>query len=331
MPRMLRVLEWVRSKDNIWSLPPATVERARHALPGVALESPVDADAMERMLPEAEVVLGWAITPKNFGHAKKLRWIHATAAGVRPLMFPELIASDVLVSNSRGLHAVAMAEHALGMILEFARKLHLCRDAQLQSDWAQLKLWSEPDSFRKLAGSTLGIVGLGAVGGALASRARALGMKVIAVRRRPTNDTLIADEQLPPERLGEMLERAEWVVLAAPQTGRTENLIGAPELERMRKDAVLMNLGRGALVDEPALIAALERGRIAGALLDVTVEEPLPADSPLWTMPNVIVSPHISGLSSDMWDRAMDMFVEHVHAYQAGRPLPNLVNKHEGY
>jgi phosphoglycerate dehydrogenase-like enzyme len=325
------VLEWVRSKDNIWSLPPETVDRARRALPDVALESPVDGDAMERLLPEAEVVLGWAITPKNFSRAKNLRWIHATAAGVRPLMFPELIASDVRVSNSRGLHAVAMAEHALGMMLEFARKLHLARDAQGRRDWAQIALWSEPDSFRKLAGSTLGLVGLGAIGGAIASRARVLGMSVIAVRRHPSPDGTLADEQLPPERLGDMLARAEWVVLAAPQTAATENLIGARELEQMRRDAVLVNLGRGALVDEPALIATIERGRIAGAALDVTVDEPLPADSPLWTMPNVIVSPHISGLSADMWERAMDMFVEHVHAYQAGRPLPNLVDKRAGY
>jgi len=327
----LRVLEWVRSSDNIWSLPPETVDRARRALPGVALESPADAAEMARLLPEAEVVLGWAITPGNFSRAQKLRWIHATAAGVRPLMFPELIASDVMVSNSRGLHAVAMAEHALGMILEFARKLHLCRDAQAHRDWAQMRLWGDPVPFRRLSGSTLGLVGLGAVGGAIASRARALGMKVIAVRRRPTASAEHVDEQLPPERLGDMLGRAEWVVLAAPQTAATESLIGARELEMMREDAVLVNLGRGALVDEPALIAALQRGRIAGAALDVTIDEPLPPESPLWSMPNVIVSPHISGLSSDMWERAMDMFVEHVQAYQAGHPLPNLVDKREGY
>lgn len=327
----LRVLEYVRSSDNIWNLPQETLDRVRHALPDIVMDSPRDAADVERLLPEAEVVLGWAVTPRNFARAKKLRWVHATAAGVRPLMFPELIASDVLVSNSRGLHADAMAEHTLGVILEFARKLHLCRDLQAGREWGQMKLWNEPARFRTLFGSTLGLVGFGAVGSAIAIRARALGMRVIAVRRRPAADPSPAHQQWGADRLGDMLERAEWVVLAAPQTGATENLIGERELARMRKDAVLVNLGRGALVDEPALIAALERGQIAGAALDVTVEEPLPADSPLWRMPQVIVTPHISGLSSDMWERAMDMFVEHVRAYQEGRPLPNLVDKREGY
>ena len=327
----LRVLEWVRSSDNIWNLPSSTLDRVRQALPDLAMDSPRDPADLERLLPEAQVVLGWAVTPKNFARAKKLRWIHATAAGVKPLMFPELVASDVLVSNSKGLHADAMAEHTLGVILEFARKLHLCRDAQRDRDWAQMRLWNEPAPFRTLFGSTIGLVGMGAVGTAIAVRARALGMRVIAVRRRPAPDPSPAHEQWGTDRLGDLLERAEWVVLAAPQTGATENLIGARELARMRKDAVLVNLGRGALVDEPALIAALERGKIAGAALDVTVEEPLPAASPLWAMPNVILTPHVSGLSADMWERAMDMFVEHVRAYQDGRPLPNLVDKRAGY
>jgi phosphoglycerate dehydrogenase-like enzyme len=312
-------------------LPPATVAWARERLPGVTIESPPDREAAEKLLPEADVVLGWAVRPENFALAKKLRWIHVTAAGVTPLLFPALVESDVMLSNSRGLHADAMAEHALGMILSFARKLHLARDAQGARRWIQNELWGSDAPFRSLAGSTLGLVGLGAVGSAVATRAKALGMKVIAVRRRPGLGAGPADDAWGLDKLDDMLARSEWVVLTAPLTPESKGIIGAPQLTRMRNDAVLVNLGRGSLVDERALIAALERGEIAGAALDVTEEEPLPAASPLWAMPQVIVSPHVSGLGPYMWERAMAMFVEHVQAYQAGRPLPNLVDKRAGY
>lgn len=327
----LRILEWVRSPDQIWNLPGRHVESLRARLPGVELDSPRDREEAERLLPAAEVVLGWLVTPQNFARATALRWIHSTAAGVRPLLFPELVASDVMVSNSRGLHAVPMAEHALGLMLAFARKLHRSRDAQRERRWVQREQWEEAAPFRTLAGSTMVLVGLGAVGTAIAERARALGVKVVAVRRRPEAGAGAADEVVGAERLREALARGDWVVIAAPETPATERLIGAAELLRMKRSAVLINLGRGALVDEAALVAALERGALAGAALDVMEVEPLPATSPLWTLDNVIVTPHISGVSADLWERAMDLFVAHVAAYRAGRPLPNLVDKRAGY
>lgn len=332
MPNMSAcVLEFIRDPRGVWSLPAGQVERLRREFPAVRFVSPSTREEAAGSLDQADVVLGWAVTADNFARARRLRWIHLTAAGVGAALFPALIESDVTLTNARGLHAPAMAEHAIGMMLAFARKLHLARDAQRERRWIQSELLTEPPPFRDLAGSTLALVGLGHVGRAVATSARALGLHVIAVRRHPGASSDPAHEQWPPERLGEALARADWVVLAAPLTDATRALIGARELARMKPDAVLINLGRGALVDEPALVAALREGRPGGAGLDVTAEEPLPEASPLWSMPNVIVTPHVSGLAPRLWERAVDQFAGNLRAFLDGRPLENVVDKRAGY
>src|SRR5262249_55626613 len=159
------------------------------------VRSPATREEADALLPEADVVLGFAVRPENFAGASRLKWIHSTAASVSGVLFPELVASDVIVTNARGLHAESMAEHALAMMLAFARKLHRARDAQRAHAWAQESLWEESPAIGSLAGGTLGLVGLGAVGSAIATRARAMGMKVIALRRRPAQDPAPADEQ----------------------------------------------------------------------------------------------------------------------------------------
>jgi phosphoglycerate dehydrogenase-like enzyme len=224
-----------------------------------------------------------------------------------------------------------MAEHTLGVILMFERKLHLSRDAQRERRWVQEPLFREAPPLGELGGKILGLVGLGAIGSALAVRARALGIEVIAVRRHPKPDPAPADAQWGTDRLSELLERADWLVLAAPLTTETRGFIGASELGRMKPSAVLINLGRGALVDEAALIEALAQGRIAGAGLDVFEQEPLPETSPLWSMPNVILTPHVSGFGPRYWERAIDLFRRNLGAYLAGRPLENVVDKRAGY
>lgn len=327
----LTVLEYVRDRDAVWNLPAESLERLRGSFPGVRFVSPVDRAAADEEIARADVVFGWAVTPKNFPSASRLRWIHVSAAGVGPVLFPALVESQVVLTNGRGLHAIAMAEHTLGVILAFARKLHLARDAQRERRWSQKEQWTETPAHGALAGSTLGLVGLGSVGSALATRARALGLEVIAVRRHPAPDPAPADAQWGPERLGELIERADWLVLAAPLTGATRGLIGAAELSRMKSSAVLINLGRGALVDECALIEALRAGRIAGAALDVFEHEPLSASSPLWEMPQVIVTPHVSGLGPRYWERAVDMFARNLSAFTRGEPLENVVDKRAGY
>ncbi len=331
----LTVLEFVRDEAGVWTLPSPLVERlaARHA--DVRFESPPEREAAERLLPEADVVYGALVSAENFHLARRLRWIHVSAAGVGSLLFPALVESDVLFTNGRGLHAVSMAEHALGMMLAFARKLHLARDRQQERRWDQAGIWMDAPPVGQLAGGTLGLVGFGAVGSALAERAAALGMRVVAVRRHPVTapegSPAPAHEQWGVERLPELLARADWVVLAAPHTEATRGLIGRAELARMKPGAVLVNLGRGALVDEEALVEALRAGRLAGAALDVVRHEPLPAESPLWTLPNVILSPHTSGCGPRYWERAVEQFERNLERFLDGRPLFNVVDKRAGY
>jgi len=327
----LRVLEFVRYEDGVWNLPRVHVDALAAEFTSVRFDSPPDRAAADRLLPEADVVLGWGVRRANFASATRLRWIQLTAAGVGGLLFPEMVESPVIVTNARGLHAVSMAEHALGVMLMFARKLHLARDAQGRRHWSQDEQWGEPPPFAQLAGSTLGIVGLGAVGRALAERARALGLRVLAVRRRPAGDPAPAHEQWGPERLPDLLQRSDWLVLAAPLTPATRGLIAAAELALMPAHAILVNLGRGALVDEAALTEALAAGRIAGAALDVFQEEPLPEASPLWAMPQVIATPHVSGFGPRFWERTCELFARNLRRYLAGEPLENVVDKRAGY
>ena len=327
----LRVLEFVRYDDGVWNLPRAHVDALAAEFPSVRFDSPGDRAAADRLLPEADVVLGWGVRRTNFASAARLRWIQLTAAGVGGVLFPELVESPVIVTNARGLHAVSMAEHALGVILMFARKLHLARDAQSRHHWSQDEQWAEPPPFGQIAGSTLGIVGFGAVGRALAERARALGPRVLAVRRHPAADPAPAHEQWGPERLPDLLQRSDWVVLAAPLTPATRGIIGRAELALMPRHAILVNLGRGALIDESALTETLAAGRIAGAALDVFQEEPLPEASPLWAMPQVIATPHVSGLGPRFWERTCDLFAGNLRRWLAGEPLENVVDKRAGY
>ena len=327
----LSVLEFIRNQDAVWNLPHPLAEALARDFTDVDFVSPGSPAEADAALSEADIVLGWAVRRDNFARARRLRWIQVTAASVTSLMFPELVQSSVIVTNGRGIHAVSMAEHALGVILAFARKLHLARDAQQRREWLAQEMWSGPPPFLDLAGATLGLIGFGTIGRAIAERARLLGMRVLAVRRHPAADPAPADEQWGPDGLPELLERSDWVVIVAPLTPETRGFIGAPQISRMRPGAVLINLGRGALVDEDALAVALASGAIAGAGLDVFRNEPLPPSSPFWTMPQVILTPHVSGFGPRYWERALEIFRRNLRAFLEGRPLENVVDKSAGY
>jgi len=327
----VRVLEWVRHSDEMWTLPRGLAAALAVAVPGAEVRSPASREEAEALLPEAEVVLGFAVRPHNWKRARNLKWIHCTAASVTHVLFPELVESDVTVTNARGVHADSMAEHAIGVMLAFTRKLHRSRDLQRERMWGQDALWREAPHLGSLAGSTLGLIGMGKVGGAVAARARAMGMRVLVVRPHPASPPEPAHEQWPVGRLTELLAVSDWIVIAAPHTGATNGMIGAPELSLMKPGARLINLGRGAIVDEAAVVDGLVAGRLAGAALDVFDREPLDPASPLWELPEVILTPHTSGLGPGYWERVLAQFTENLRRYVAGEPLENLVDKRAGY
>lgn len=242
-------------------------------------------------------------------HAARVRWVHALAAGVESLLFDELRASEVPLTNSRGIFADALGEWALAAMLFFAKDLRRLVRQQESQRWV-------PFNIEPLEGATLGIVGFGGIGRAVARRAEAFGIRALATRATP---------------LDELLAAADYVVIATPLTPETRRLIGARELSLMKSNAVLINIGRGAVVDEAALIEALRDRRIRGAALDVFESEPLAAGHPFWSMDNVLLSPHCADHTDDAHDRTMAFFLENLRRFESGEPLMNVVDKAKGY
>jgi D-2-hydroxyacid dehydrogenase (NADP+) len=247
----------------------------------------------------------------------KLRWFHSFSAGVDHPAFRSLLERGVLLSNSSGSSSVPIAQYVIGMMLRVTKRMDSWAEAQRERRW-------QPLETEELTGKTVGIVGVGHIGGEVARLAKAFGMRVIGCRRRqrPLRNV---DELVAAERLGELLSASDFVVLTVPLSSETDGLIGEAELRAMKPGAWLINVSRGRVVREQALIDALKAGLIGGACLDVFEEEPLPSESELWSLPNVIVTPHNSGSSALNFERASELFVDNFARFVAGRPLRNSV------
>ena len=269
--------------------------------------------------PQADVAFTPYIDRDVFPAAARLRWVQAVAVGVGSMLYPEMVASPVVITNARGIRARAMAEHVLGVTLALARRLHVAVRRQAERVWAQTEIEGSL-AVRTLEGRTLGVVGLGAIGGEVARLGAAFGMRVIAIRRRADlpRPAGVADV-LPPARLLDLLRQSDVVVLSPPLTGGTRGLVGRDELAAMKRDAILVNIGRGKLVDDEALVEALGEGRIGGAALDVFTHEPLDPSSPYWDLPNVLITPHTSGAMEDYWTPLVSLFAENLRRFEAGR------------
>lgn len=281
--------------------------------------------------------------PRDLSMAPHLRWVQVPSAGVNHLLDHSIMQSDVLLTNASGIHATSIGEFVLAMMLNLSRRL----PALLSLKWGHG--WPHDRDFAlsggELWGNVVGIVGYGSIGREVGRLCQACGMRVLAAKRDPTDprdhgyclpgrgdlDGRVPDSLFGPEGLGEMLARCDYVVIAAPLTRETQGLIGAEELAAMKPGAYLVNIARGGLVDEEPLGDALRCGRIAGAALDVVAQEPLPSTHPLWELPNVLLTPHISGASPLYNDRHSDLFAENLRRYVAGERLLNLVDKERQY
>jgi D-2-hydroxyacid dehydrogenase (NADP+) len=249
-----------------------------------------------------------------------LRWIHSIQAGVDRFPFDELEARGITLTNSTGIHGDAIGETVVGYALQFARRLHVYRDQQHRNEWA----WPDWDAPFTLPGTELCVVGLGTLGQGIARRADAFGMDVVGVKRTPVPVEHVR-EVYTTDRLREAVGDARFVAVAVPLTDETERMIGAEELAAMREDAYLLNVSRGGVVDEDALLDALQAGDLAGAALDVSETEPLPADSAFWELENVIVTPHAAGATVNYVDRVADLVRENVRRVAAGKEYVNRV------
>ncbi len=328
------ILVAIYSRFLAWNIPPGNVTALRAQFPQHAFLHAHSHDEALELAGGADIMFTAVLRPDVFEAAKKLQWIHSPAAGLEFILSPAVIDSPVHVTNSRGLSADTIAEHTLTVVLALFRKLPMAVDAQRSREWTQAAIVETP--LRTIAGSRVLIVGLGAIGLATAERFTSLGAQVDAVRRRPELPKPAGvDQVVPTERMIDLLPRADVVVLAAPETAATRHLIGARELAAMRQGSILVNVSRGSLVDEVALVAALTAapsGRtIAAAALDVFEHEPLPAESPLWVLPNVLITPHIAGFRPDHWDAVCSLFAENLHRFDTSQALFNVVDKREGY
>lgn len=327
----MNILVGIYSPFAAWNIPESHVERLRREFPRHAFTHAQSEAEVPPLVREADAAFMSELRPAHLEAAPRLRWVHSPAAGVGGMLFPAMIASPVVISNSRGLSAEPIAEHVLALVLALFRKLPLALRRQAAREWAQDEAMGPPP-LRVVRGSRVLIVGPGQIGAACASRFAALGAEVTAVRRRldqPVPEGV--RHVVPVEQLADVLPPADVVVISAAQTGLTRGLIGARELAVMRPDAVLINVGRGPLVDEQALATALQEGRIGGAGLDVFEHEPLAAASPLWSLPNVIITPHMAGFRPDHWDAATRLFAENLRRFDSGQPLLNQVDKTAGY
>jgi phosphoglycerate dehydrogenase-like enzyme len=289
--------------------------------PGVTVRVAATPEAAAPFVSEAEVIYAWRLPPALLGKASRLRWIQAAGAGVEWALVPELPAS-VSVTRAPGVFGPWMAEYVLGWCAWVTQRMAAYLDAKRQRRWLGTVV---P---RRLGGTTMAIVGLGDIGRDIARAARALDIRVIGVTRggRPVRD---AHRVYRPAALPRVLGEADWVVIVLPLTPATRGLIGERELAAMRRSAWLVNIGRGPVVDEPALVRALTERRIAGAVLDVFDIEPLPPTHPLWALDNVVVTPHIAG--PNVPDEIAQVFNDNLARYLAGRPLRHIVDRRRGY
>lgn len=325
----LTICAWHRF--TLWRAPAEFADAIRRCWPQMKVNHLPDYSHLDEALPETDILVGFSIRPDQFALAKRLKWIHATAAGVGQLMYPELRQSGIAVTNARGIHSIPMAEHIVGMIIALAKRFPDALRYQMQGRWAQQELWDAPMPMRELKGQLLLIVGFGSIGCEVARRIQPLGMRVWGVTRSGAGDAQLAERILPVTELAKALPQADFVLLAAPETPESRRMIGEPELARMKRTAYLINVARGTIIDEPALMEALRRRAIAGAALDVAENEPLPPESLLWKLDNVFITPHVSAVSEHLWERQAELVLENLERWFSGRELINPVDLERGY
>jgi phosphoglycerate dehydrogenase-like enzyme len=314
-----------------WNAPEWFSERLRSDFPAITIVHLPDYKRLDAEIADAEILIAWSVRPEQIKSATKLRWIHSPAAAVHQLMFPELIQSDIVLTNAREVHGPVVAEHVIALIFALAKKIPGSVQLQQRHIWGQQLLWDEIPRVREVAGATLGLLGLGAIGRPLVRSAKALGMRVIAVREHPEKGSEGADAIFGPAKINEVFRQADYVVLAAPVTDSTKAIANAGRLALMKREACLINVGRGPLVDEPALAAALRENRIGGAALDVFPKEPLAPESLLWDLPNLLITPHTAAFTDKLWERHYVLFSENLRRYLAAQELRAVVDKGKGY
>jgi phosphoglycerate dehydrogenase-like enzyme len=315
-----------------FDLPDIYVEKIRSVSPTLeVVQSKNKADAL-RFVCDADVLFAGFFSKELFTAARKLKWIQAWGAGVDTLLVPEVVNSHVLVTSAGGVHPTPISEHVAGLMLCLCRKLHLFIRNQSERKWWRYETDELTEQVEELWGKTVGVVGLGKIGTEIAKKAKCLGMRVIATKRVTSGSASTSvDRLIPPADLNQLLAESDFVVLSLPLTNETRGMIGEAQLKSMKRTGYLINVSRGKIVQEDKLIEALKMGWIAGAGLDTFENEPLPESSELWSFKNVIITPHVAGLTPYYMERLTDIFCENLNRFIRNQPLVNVVDKTLGY
>jgi phosphoglycerate dehydrogenase-like enzyme len=316
---------------EMWRPPAWFVDKLRADFPQVEVKYSATKRDDEQALDSADVMIGWSLPPEQLRAAKNLRWIYSITAAVDQFLYPELISSEIAVMNAGGVHGPVVAEHAIAMLLALAKRLTSAVRYQERRKWAMEAIWNEQPRPREVRGANIVVIGLGSIGAEVAAMAASLKMHVIGVREHPERGAEGVHEVVGYAALDNAIARADFVVLAAPLTERTRHLIDARRLQLFKPTAFLINVSRGALVDEGALVKALRDRKIAGAALDVFEQEPLSRWSPLWKMPQVLITPHTAFLTENVWHRHYEVFAANLKRFLAGQPLEGIIDTRRGY
>jgi D-2-hydroxyacid dehydrogenase (NADP+) len=304
------------------------ISRIKTVLSGHDLTVCEDADTIKREIADVDVMIGWRITPEVFAEAKKLKWIQFGSAGIDHTIFPELAESRVILTTLSGIHTTVVGEHVLGMMLALARRLNVASKLQAAHEYDRNEL---ADTSTELADRTIGIIGLGKIGFNIARLAKAFGMYVVGTKRTIQGEMPNVDELYPADQFDKILPISDYLVIAVPLTSDTSALIGSDQIKKMKQGAYLINVARGAMVDPDALGRALASGRLGGAALDVFPAEPLPHNSPIWDMPNTIITPHTGASSARYGERAIRILKHNLDAFLTGGQMINIYQRRRGY
>lgn len=306
------------------------LDELRKLSPELEIVRELDSQRARDEMRDAEILYAFKL-PGPLEEAKKLKWIQLVSAGADHIMDAGVGETDIMVTTASGIHGAAMVEYTICMMVMLARRIPMVLKESQQKQWkpGRLRLYYGDE----LYGKTLGILGLGTIGQRVATVAKALGMKVIGLRRsgQTGEKSETVDEVYSPEGIMEMLPQCDFVLVVVPFTAETRNMIGEKELRAMKPTAHLINVARGEIVDEAALAKALQEGWIAGAAFDVFAKEPLPPESELWDIPNLIITPHLAGNTIPYMDRATELFQDNLRRYLAGEPMINVLDKSLGY
>jgi phosphoglycerate dehydrogenase-like enzyme len=343
---MARLVVDMNDRRPVWGRPDWFERELRAALPDdwslAMLDAPAEGTgdgsaaahpSVLEAVADAEVYMGFGIHPDVITSGPGIRWVHSGSAGVGSSITPELRERDPVFTNTAGVHGPPMAETVLGMILHFFRGFDFAVTNKASSAWNTEPFYAADCPIRELSESTVGIVGYGGIGRELGRRLTALGARVVGLRRNAAEDEDGAEMVTGRHGLDRILRESDAVVVTAPDTPETRGLIDADAFVRMKRDAILVNVARGAIVDESAMIDALRERRIRGAGLDVFTAEPLPSDSPLWSLDNVLITPHVSGVTNHFWRREADLILHNLGCWIGGdvARMRNVVDLDVGY